>query len=387
MQLNDSEFTPRGFIDCDVRVLFFFRIFPQIYATCASLFCTFFLSIHSTHIQSIMPSSCDTTLSDPMMTNNSVISQKEDDECDIRGTADLILSKGYKRVHPLHCIASHKISNIVYTKQIALQFPDSLLPQASQIASQLKTLTQASVFVLADTTFGSCCIDEIAAEHCQADLIVHYGQACLSPTTGRVPVHFVFDRVPVQSIDGIVQVVEREVEQKGRVIVVWDVGYDYIIPRVKECCVKSQDGRLVWSSLSVNHQSRTMTKGQYYIGSQARVVTLSQDFALSDYHILYIGPQESLCLTHLLLSSGSIPFSVFDPSIASGEMQVLSSPSVSKLLSRRYFLVQKARDAERIGIVVGTLGVGMSFFFSSIHPSSTQVHCTTKTHTKTKSNI
>ena len=26
----------------------------------------------------------------------------------------------------------------------------------------------------------SCCIDEVAAEHVNADLIIHYGRACLS---------------------------------------------------------------------------------------------------------------------------------------------------------------------------------------------------------------
>ena len=35
-------------------------------------------------------------------------------------------------------------------------------------------------FILADTTYGSCCVDEVAANHANADLIVHYGRTCLS---------------------------------------------------------------------------------------------------------------------------------------------------------------------------------------------------------------
>lgn len=27
----------------------------------------------------------------------------------------------------------------------------------------------------------SCCVDEVAAEHINADVVVHYGRACLSP--------------------------------------------------------------------------------------------------------------------------------------------------------------------------------------------------------------
>jgi len=36
-------------------------------------------------------------------------------------------------------------------------------------------------YILADTSYGSCCVDEIAAEHADADCIIHYGRACLSP--------------------------------------------------------------------------------------------------------------------------------------------------------------------------------------------------------------
>ena len=56
-----------------------------------------------------------------------------------------------------------------------------------------------SLFVLADTSYGrspssshilphvsdrphpSCCVDEVAAQHVNADAVVHYGHACMSP--------------------------------------------------------------------------------------------------------------------------------------------------------------------------------------------------------------
>lgn len=64
---------------------------------------------------------------------------------------------------------------------------------------------EKEIYVLADTTYGSyaltpsiplrgkkadhscfgdgsrCCVDEVAAQHVDADLIIHYGHACLSP--------------------------------------------------------------------------------------------------------------------------------------------------------------------------------------------------------------
>ncbi|KAI9766617.1 MAG: Diphthamide biosynthesis protein 2 [Geoglossum simile] len=55
---------------------------------------------------------------------------------------------------------------------------------------------EEKLYILADTSYGSCCVDEIAAEHIDADGIVHYGRTCLSPTT-RLPVVYVFTIHPL----------------------------------------------------------------------------------------------------------------------------------------------------------------------------------------------
>ncbi|KAK3263261.1 hypothetical protein CYMTET_27924 [Cymbomonas tetramitiformis] len=97
---------------------------------------------------------------------------------EIARTVDFVCSRGYTRV--------------------ALQFPDHLLGEAASVAQAVETACQSKVdslqqagqptpaeaprfFVLADTTFGSCCVDEVAAAHMNAQCIIHYGPACLSP--------------------------------------------------------------------------------------------------------------------------------------------------------------------------------------------------------------
>jgi len=47
------------------------------------------------------------------------------------------------------------------------------------------------IFILGDTTYGSCCPDEISANHLNANIIVHYGYGCLSPTE-VLPVVYAF---------------------------------------------------------------------------------------------------------------------------------------------------------------------------------------------------
>lgn len=40
---------------------------------------------------------------------------------------------------------------------------------------------EVRLFIMADTTYGSCCVDEVGACHANADCVIHYGHTCLSP--------------------------------------------------------------------------------------------------------------------------------------------------------------------------------------------------------------
>ena len=90
--------------------------------------------------------------------------------------------------------------------RVALQMPDELLGDAVAVAAALERRcndasdpaegTPVRIFVLADTTFGSCCVDEVAAAHHNADCIVHFGRACMSPVA-RLPARFVFHKVEI----------------------------------------------------------------------------------------------------------------------------------------------------------------------------------------------
>ena len=81
---------------------------------------------------------------------------------------------------------------------IALQFPDELMSYSAFVATQIKLKTKAKTFVLADTSYGSCCIDEVAASHYNADLIIHFGQSCLA-NTGKTPVLYIFGNEGIES--------------------------------------------------------------------------------------------------------------------------------------------------------------------------------------------
>ncbi|KAG8933846.1 Diphthamide biosynthesis protein 2 [Tulasnella sp. 418] len=111
-------------------------------------------------------------------------------------------------------------------KRIALQFPDELLHVSVPIYRLLRSELEPErqIYVLADTTYGSCCVDEVAAQHVDADVVVHYGHACLSPTS-RLPVIYVFGQHPVdpeKAARALASVVTKET-----VLLLCDVSYAY----------------------------------------------------------------------------------------------------------------------------------------------------------------
>lgn len=88
------------------------------------------------------------------------------------------------------------ISNILYYiwKYINFepQFPDELLKHSTKIVAALQKRIRAlgelnrdtkevKLYVMADTTYGNCCVDEVGAAHANADCVIHYGHTCLSP--------------------------------------------------------------------------------------------------------------------------------------------------------------------------------------------------------------
>lgn len=50
----------------------------------------------------------------------------------------------------------------MYPFQVCLQFPDNCLCFSTQITKELTDVTnEVEIFILGDTSYGSCCVDEV----------------------------------------------------------------------------------------------------------------------------------------------------------------------------------------------------------------------------------
>ncbi|XP_064415501.1 2-(3-amino-3-carboxypropyl)histidine synthase subunit 2 [Latimeria chalumnae] len=248
-------------------------------------------------------------------------------------------------------------------EKVALQFPDELLIDSAAIAMVLEKITQAKIFILGDTSYGSCCVDEVAAEHVGADGIIHYGRACLSPTR-RLPVLYVFGQNPVDTQRCADCFRELYPDPQSQVIVLYDVVYSYIQDSLQHILSLEYEN-IVFSkiipngTLILDERQKAVEGGKGDCG-RARVIekfgrlfTLGEGRDLDEYGMFYIG-KEGPTLTNFMMTWNKCSFSSFDPATGHARRETLA---VSRALMKRYYLIERARDAQVVGIVAGTLGV------------------------------
>lgn len=78
--------------------------------------------------------------------------------------------------------------------RVALQLGDELLPRAAALyCAASAALPHVQLCVLADTAYGACCVDVVAAQHVAAQAVVHVGPACLSAPPA-LPVLYIVPR-------------------------------------------------------------------------------------------------------------------------------------------------------------------------------------------------
>lgn len=238
--------------------------------------------------------------------------------------------------------------------KVALQFPDSLLQYSVRLVSLLRAKTNAEFFILGDTSFGSCCVDEVAASHIKADSIIHYGDACLSRTV-RVPVKYIFPATHSAELILLESRLEQAIHSTPHVkeyVVTYDRCFGPYIHAIQETISSLERKfpvlRFILATLQLGDKS-----DQEMFNCCGFSFSLDKD-SFENVAILFIG-EECPLLTNLMMTFNQA-LTVSVPLRASKSPKI-ESKTVSRSLMRRYYLIEKAKDARIIGILVGTLAV------------------------------
>ncbi|KAF1744289.1 hypothetical protein MXB_4060 [Myxobolus squamalis] len=79
-------------------------------------------------------------------------------------------------------------------------------------------------YMLADQTYSSCCVDEITAKHVPPELIIHFGDACLSITSHQYKVLYAFGESSLINYQQVVEKLKFIIKQSGRKYYVVSIG-------------------------------------------------------------------------------------------------------------------------------------------------------------------
>lgn len=295
-----------------------------------------------------------------------VVSDRIETSYDVKATAKWIRDNDYARV--------------------ALQLPDEALRDAADLARALErelalgcsSTSHREVFVLADTTFGSCCVDEVAAAHRDASAVVHYGRACCSPTS-RTPARFVFfnGEFDVEQCANAILAHAKKVRDASAcdgLICVADQEYFWALPALREAVKRSgetSDDAFVTIAEGCDievapNRARAIAKlerdGDGYARVGASRFRMSSETTRENSAYVWIGvdgpamTHAMLVLNEFALKHGGV--GQYDPR-AGGDVRAGAdgASETARALKRRRYLIARAKEARVVGIVAGTLGV------------------------------
>lgn len=282
-------------------------------------------------------------------------------------------------------------------KRIALQFPDDMLPDAprvfqllargiqtkdrhvnggnnsapadeglpekdnsaSDIADKVSQINlegdqplpdeaPTKFYILADTSYGNCCVDEVAAEHVNADVVVHYGRACLSPTS-RLPVIHVFTHRSLP-MDPLVRAFkETFTDLPSKIILAADVTYSDHVAAVHDRLVG--EGYTNLFATQVVHDPSSAIPNRTVPDS-----VKEQPESLGDWQLFHISePPNALLLT---LSSRVSAIYIYPAAEAGAGKDVKPlQAATAAALRRRYGTLVSLSTASVFGILINTLSV------------------------------
>jgi diphthamide biosynthesis protein 2 len=226
--------------------------------------------------------------------------------------------------------------------------------------------------ILADTSYGSCCVDEIAAEHVAADVVIHYGRACLSPTA-RLHVIYVYTSHPLD-IAAAIEAFGSNFEKEEEVVVMADLTYNsHVSLLVKELENRGWQGirgtEVIHNPTASIPNRRVLWHDEDHVNDPEEEETKLKDWKI--FHISDPPPALLLTLSSRIKDLLIYPTTPASTSAPTPATSVLKS-NTSRSLSRRYALLTHLSSTPIIGILINTLSV--SNYLSSISTLRSLIH-------------
>ena len=252
-------------------------------------------------------------------------------------------------------------------QNVTLQFPDDLIKDSSLIVRLLQSKFphgKIKFWVSADTAYSACCVDEVAAEHVHAEVVVHFGDACLNAIQ-NLPVVYSFG-TPFLDLALVVENFQRAFTDLSSKICLManapfskhlsqlynilkgDLHYTNIIYSQVNTSAVEEKFVTILDTFHVPEdvdQVGVFEKNSVLFGQHDK----ADDISPEDHHLFHLTTPQDPRLLYLSTVFQSVH--IFDPALPG----MVTGPFPS--LMRRYKYMHVARTAGCIGILVNTLSL------------------------------
>lgn len=240
------------------------------------------------------------------------------------------------------------------------------------------------VWILADTSYSPCCIDETAAGHVNGDIVVHFGNACLNPVE-KLPSCYVFGK-PYVNLEGVLNTFRFGFEDKTeKIVLMADTPHSHILPALHEKLQAEGYENLIVANVDYEKSgknsnvidgyeaSTTTSEGHAQIRSVNRILSGFKQPDIDDYletvdfedenfeeSAKFDGLTQEYSLFHITRPHDA---RILQLSTKFGALKVLDPKNVEIVheqfptMMKRYRNMQVARTASTIGVLVNTLSL------------------------------
>ncbi|KAG8072906.1 hypothetical protein GUJ93_ZPchr0006g44395 [Zizania palustris] len=242
---------------------------------------------------------------------------------------------------------AHRIRSSA-ARRAALQLPEGLLlfslPLSHLLAPFLEPDPSNDVLILADPTYGACCLADRPAKALAADVLVHYGHSCLVPVTSSLlPVLYVFVeiRVDAQRLADAVHAAFPDPATAPRLAIAGTVQFISAVHAARE--ILTHDGYLG----IVVPQAKPLSAGEV-LGCTAPALNRSEGVGA----VVFVADGR-FHLEAFMIANPGVKAYRFDPFLG---VLVLEHYDHVGMKQARKEAVLVARKAKSWGVVLGTLG-------------------------------
>lgn len=260
-----------------------------------------------------------------------------------------------------------------------------------QPSSNLDSINKyVHISIMADTSYGSCCVDEITASKIQADCIIHLGSTkCLSKISSKVSLVNISGNNEQFNVNKCWEHLKSYSENGSeRVVVLYELQYwnkivEELLPLVNQeglenkiQIAKVDASRVIQNDPFIqNNQQNQINLENYIYGPFSQNILVDQkDIQLKNENIrdinglqfnyeedeeikfFYIG-KESNHLSQIMLEFNEASFTRYDGNKNIFDNAEGAFSKIRNMVRRRYYLMEKAKDANTFGILIATVTI------------------------------